>query len=83
MAEQLKFICRDCYFESEYDDMAAHVRAEHDREPSSGPTLKVGDEFVMNYINYRVAELLENGKVMAQPLSISVQYRVAEERWGD
>lgn len=83
----MKYFCRDCgHEEVEYDGIAAHVQAEHNREPLSGRQLAVGDIIQHKGVDCRVEEILPNDNVLVRPLSwpslsINVEYRVEKSAW--
>lgn len=78
------YICSDCKsLADSYEEIAAHTRSAHGREPCAGRNLAVGDRIRHNGIDCRVLELHEDGSALVQPIPprIEVEYRVYEQKW--
>jgi len=72
-------ICSDCMVELDYPAMAEHVRQAHGREPLSGPNLAAGDIVRHQGLNWRVLEILPDGRCKMVPMiSINVEYRMGQ-----
>ena len=78
------YICCDCHtLADSYDEMAAHTRSAHAREPLAGRNLAVGNRIRYNDMDCRVLELHEDGSALVQPVlpTINVTYRVFDGKW--
>lgn len=64
-----KCVCRTCLYESEsVDDMTAHCRTEHNREPMWDKPLRRGDLVLHEGVACRVERRCRNGWLRVRPL---------------